>query len=62
MYWVVWVPEALDELTNIWLEADTSLRHSITAACHQIDQRLRTNLMARGSHVSAPNASCLLTR
>jgi hypothetical protein len=40
MFRVEWLQEALDELTNLWLQADSSLRQAITAATHALDQEL----------------------
>ena len=43
MFRLDWLQPALDELTNIWLQADTSLRLAITRATHEIERRLLTN-------------------
>ncbi len=40
MFQVKWIQAALDDLTNIWLEADSDLRAAITAASHELDERL----------------------
>ncbi len=40
MFRVEWIQKALDELTTIWTEADSSLRHAITSATHSIDREL----------------------
>lgn len=45
---VEWVQTALDELTMIWMRANSSLRQEITAAAHQIDQQLLTNPHEQG--------------
>jgi hypothetical protein len=43
MFQVKWLQEALDELTRIWMQADSSLRQAITAATHTLDQELQTD-------------------
>jgi hypothetical protein len=43
MFRVEWLQEALDELTRIWMQADSRLRQAITAAAHAIDQELQAN-------------------
>ena len=41
MFRVEWLPEALDDLTNLWLQADPSFRKAITAVTHVIDVELQ---------------------
>ena len=48
MYRVRWARTAKDELTALWLQADSATRQAITAATHQIDQALRTNPLNQG--------------
>ena len=43
MFRVEWLQEAVDELANIWVNADTGLRHRITIAAHTLDLELRTD-------------------
>jgi hypothetical protein len=43
MFRVEWLESALDELTTVWMQAESSLRPAITAATHQIDQQLRAD-------------------
>jgi hypothetical protein len=43
MFRVEWVQIALDELTNIWMQADSSLRKAITSSTHMIDRELQDN-------------------
>jgi hypothetical protein len=43
MFQVKWLQEALDELANIWMQADSSARRAITAAAHALDQELQTD-------------------
>jgi hypothetical protein len=43
MFRVRWERRALDELTDLWTQADSSLRQAITTASHIIDQRLRAD-------------------
>jgi len=40
MYEVDWLQEALDELTALWLDADSALRDALTDASHRVDQLL----------------------
>lgn len=41
MYRVEWLQSALDELTPMWMAADSAQRQAISAASHMIDLRLR---------------------
>ncbi len=43
MFHVEWLQQALDELTNAWLAADSAQRQAITAASHEVDQRLQSD-------------------
>jgi hypothetical protein len=43
MYQVVWLQTALDELTMIWTQADSTQRQTITTAANKIDQLLDTD-------------------
>jgi hypothetical protein len=43
MFRVEWLQTALDELARHWLQADSVLRQALTAASHEIDQRLRSD-------------------
>lgn len=40
MFRVDWLQTALDELTDFWIQADSTQRQAITAACHILEQRL----------------------
>ena len=40
MFRVEWLDTAMVELMTLWLQADSTLRQALTAASHQIDQRL----------------------
>ena len=40
MFTVLWGPEATEELTRLWLQADAAMRKRITAASHAIDKVL----------------------
>ncbi len=42
MFRVIWLERALDQLTALWVQADTALRGGITAAVAQIDRELQT--------------------
>jgi len=48
MFRVEWLQSALDELTILWTRADTLERHTITAASHTLEQRLRRNAHLEG--------------
>jgi hypothetical protein len=54
MYVVDWLRTALDELTVLWLQADAAARQSITAASHEIDQRLAKDPLAEGESREEP--------
>jgi hypothetical protein len=41
MFRVEWLQSPIDELARLWIGADSALRQALTAACHEIDQRLR---------------------
>ena len=41
MFRVRWERRALNELANLWTQADSAQRQAITAASQAIDQRLR---------------------
>lgn len=43
MYQVRWERSALQELTRIWTEADSSVRQAVTEAVSTLDQELRLN-------------------
>lgn len=43
MFAVRWEDTALNELTTIWMQADSSTRAEITAASNQIDQELQSS-------------------
>ena len=43
MFRIRWQRRALDELTDLWTQADSALRQAITAASHTIDQRLQAD-------------------
>jgi plasmid stabilization system protein ParE len=40
MFRVKWRQSAVDELADIWMQADSAGRKAITAASHEIDRRL----------------------
>ena len=43
MWRVEWIQSAVDDLTNLWLVADSALRESITIATHTIDDELQVD-------------------
>jgi len=48
MFRVEWDERALDELATLWIDADPLLRQALTAASHEIDQRLRSDPRVEG--------------
>lgn len=43
MFQVRWERSALDELTTLWLGANSAMRAAITAATHALDEHLQTD-------------------
>jgi hypothetical protein len=43
MFQVEWLQIALDELTNLWMQADSIQRQSITSDSHVLEQRLKSD-------------------
>ena len=43
MFRVRWEETALNELTTLWVGAESKMRQVITAATHQIDQQLQAD-------------------
>ena len=41
MFQVEWLQTAVDEMTNLWMQADSTQRQAITAASHALEQRLK---------------------
>jgi len=41
MFRVEWLQEAVSELADVWIKADSASRQSITEATHTLDQELR---------------------
>ena len=48
MFRVEWLQSALDELAEVWTEADSPARQAITAAAHRIEQLLQSQPHAQG--------------
>lgn len=48
MFQVEWLQSALDELTNLWVQADSTQRQAITAASHVLEQRLTSDPINEG--------------
>jgi hypothetical protein len=42
MFRVEWLQLALDDLASVWVQADSTLRQTISTATNLIDSRLRT--------------------
>jgi len=45
---VEWLQIALDELTNLWIQADSTQRQAITRASQVVEQRLRSDPVNEG--------------
>jgi hypothetical protein len=43
MFRIDWLQSASDELARLWTQADSVLRQALTAASHEIDQRLQND-------------------
>ena len=43
MFRVQWLQAAMDELAQIWTQADSSMRQAVTAATQALDEELRMN-------------------
>ena len=43
MFRVDWLQKALDELTILWTQADSTQQQAITTASHAVEQRLRND-------------------
>jgi hypothetical protein len=41
IYFVNWLQSALNELTDLWISADSPVREAITGAAYRIDQALQ---------------------
>jgi hypothetical protein len=53
MFRVDWLQSAVDELTALWVHADSATRAALTAATHSIEQCLRQNGAHEGESRSA---------
>ena len=45
---VRWEQKALDELSRLWIQADTDTRNAVTQAAHKIDHRLEEDPHSEG--------------
>ena len=43
MFGVEWVQEAVDELADMWVNADSQSRQAITDATHELDRELQND-------------------
>jgi hypothetical protein len=43
MFRVEWLPEAVSELADLWIKANSPFRQAITAAAHALDQELQSD-------------------
>lgn len=59
-YEVKWTQWALDELTELWLAADSANRRRVTDVAHQIDLLLRRDPEAKGESRSEGQRVLLL--
>jgi hypothetical protein len=48
MHTVHWLQSALDELTDIWVQADSAVRYAITDASHQLESVLQKDPQNEG--------------
>lgn len=39
-FWIRWAKAAVNELTDLWLQADSNMRQRITKAADQVDREL----------------------
>ena len=53
MFQVEWLQSVLDELARLWNQADSDVRQALTAACHEIDQRLERDPAREGESRAA---------
>src|SRR5437868_15417868 len=58
MFRVRWEKTALNELSTLWMAADSMMRQQITTATHQIDQQLRGDPL--GQSESRPDGRRIL--
>ena len=49
MFQIEWLGSALDELTELWLDADSASRRSIRAAVSTIEQQIRRDPFSHGA-------------
>jgi len=48
MFQVEWLGTALDDLSGIWLQADSELRAAVVSATNEIDRRLAADAHGEG--------------
>lgn len=60
MYQVRWERSALEELAQIWTEADASVRAAVTKAVSTLDQDLRFNASTVGESRSEGRRICFV--
>ena len=60
MYEVRWERAALEELAQIWTEADSSVRQAVTDAVSTLDQELQVNAAAVGESRSESRRICFV--
>lgn len=60
MYQVRWERAAIEELTRIWTEADSSDRQAVTDAVSTLDQELQQNAATVGESRSEDRRICFV--
>jgi hypothetical protein len=60
MFTVIWKPEAIAELTEVWLHADSPTRQRVTAAVNEIDALLRRSPQQAGESREANTLRVLI--
>lgn len=60
MFQVRWKQSALDELAELWIQADSATRKIITAATNQLDQELAQDPQNVGESRSGFERICFL--
>ena len=60
MYQVRWEGAAIEELTQIWTEADSSVRQAVTDAVSTLDQELQHNAPTVGESRSEGRRICFV--
>ena len=62
MFTVFWHPAAEDELTALWIAADSTTRAEITAMVNRLDKEMKANPTNVGNAVNGTTGSCSMAR